>query len=123
MENLIDQPFSEFVKEKLFDPFGMIKSSYVWKDAYENEAEGHDRLGNALERSKWTDVNVAASLYSTVEDYSKFMSEVLQPSAADEYRLSKNTLEQMLTPQKEVYFSISWGLGWGIHHWVNCDSI
>jgi CubicO group peptidase (beta-lactamase class C family) len=123
VENLIDQPLSEFVKERLFDPFGMIKSSYVWNDAFEKEAEGHDRLGNALGRPKWTEVNVAASLYSTVEDYSKFVSEVLRASAADEYRLSRNTLEQMVTPQKEVYFSISWGLGWGIQHWGNHNSI
>jgi CubicO group peptidase (beta-lactamase class C family) len=122
VEHLTGEPLAEYMKTNLLEPFGMSRSSYVWSDAYEVEAEGHDGEGRSLGRPKYNEANAAASLYSTSTDYARFIVEILKPSGKDLFRLSEETIEEMLKPQVSVYFSISWGLGWGIEHSSYGDS-
>ncbi|HEU4406981.1 MAG TPA: serine hydrolase domain-containing protein [Polyangiaceae bacterium] len=63
--------------------------------------------------------NAAASLYTTVADYARFMAHVLGapvggPGAAGALR--ESTRRAMLTPQVRVSPGLSWGLGWGLEH-------
>lgn len=122
IEHLSGQPLADYMKENLLEPFGMHSSNYVWIDAYEKGAEGHDREGKPLGRPHWSKANAAASLYSTPTEFAKFIIKILQPSKKDPYHLSEDMVEEMLKPQIRVYFSISWGLGWGIQHSDNADS-
>lgn len=62
------------------------------------------------------EANPASSLYSTPTEYARFMSEIIQPSREDAYRLSEASIAEMLKPKIRVFFSITWGLGWGIQH-------
>lgn len=122
IEHLSRQTLAEYIRVNLLEPFGMHSSSYVWTDAYERGAEGHDREGKPLGRPKSSEANAAASLYSTPTDFAKFIIEILQPSKKDAYHLSEDMVEEMLKPQISVYFSISWSLGWGIQHSDDGDS-
>jgi len=122
VEHLVGQPLSEYMKVSLLEPFDMHRSSYVWTDDYEEEAEGHGRAGKPVGKPKWTEVNAASSLYSTAADYAKFVAEILHPSKRDSFRLSEEMVNEMLKPQINIYFSISWGLGWGIQHSSSQDS-
>jgi len=116
VEHLTGQPLADYMKANVLEPFEMRHSSYVLIDAYEKEAEGHDREGKPLGRPNWTKANAAGSLYSTATDYARFIIEVLKPSRRDAFRLSEETVREMLKPQVSVYFSIYWGLGWGVQH-------
>ena len=123
VERLTGQPLGQFMKESVLEPFGMNRSSFVWSDKYADEAEGHDSRGNPVGRPKWDEANAAASLYSTAIDFARFLSEVLTPRGRDAFRLGEDMVKEMVTPQVGVYFTISWGLGWGIQHSRTGDSI
>lgn len=116
VEHLSGKPLDEYMRENLLDPFGMCNSSYVWTEDFEGAAEAHDREGKPFGKKKSKEANPAASLCSTASDYARFVCEMIQPSRNNAYRLSEETVAEMLTPQIGVYFSISWGLGWGIQH-------
>ena len=50
-----------------------------------------------------------------MNDYAKFLIEILAPKPADAYRLSATTRQEMLRPQIKITDRFSWGLGWTIH--------
>ena len=57
--------------------------------------------------------NAAASLLTTVGDYTRFLSHVLTPSESG-IALSAAMRKQMLSPQVRLNSALQWGLGWGI---------
>ena len=57
--------------------------------------------------------NAAASLLTTVGDYTRFLTHVLTPPQ-DGISLSAATRKQMLSPQVRLNSALHWGLGWGI---------
>ena len=57
--------------------------------------------------------NAAASLLTTVGDYTRFLTHVLTPSESG-IALSAATRKQMLSPQIRLNSALQWGLGWGI---------
>jgi CubicO group peptidase (beta-lactamase class C family) len=122
IENMTGQPLDEFMKLNLLEPLGMQNSSFIWKEAFEMEAEAHGREGKPIGRQHWIEANGAGSLYSTPTDYARFVIEIIKPSKDDSYHLSKAMMEEMLNPQISIYFTISWGLGWGIQHSDDGDS-
>jgi CubicO group peptidase (beta-lactamase class C family) len=60
----------------------------------------------------------AGGQLTTPTDYAKFLIEVMQPRAADAFRLSKRSLDEMTRSQIDVGnfqgYSVSQGLGWWI---------
>lgn len=115
IEHLSGQPLEDYMKENVQEPFGMPSSSYVWNDAFEG-IEAHDAEGVPTGMMKKHEADPASSLYSTPTEYARFMCEIIQPSREDAYRLSEVSIVEMLKPRVRVFFSISWGLGWGIQH-------
>jgi CubicO group peptidase (beta-lactamase class C family) len=109
----------EFAKREIFEPLGMLRTSYVWNDLYAaNGATGHDRHGFAGQKRKVTKPNGGASLLTTARDYAVFLCAIMN----DEI-LAPKTIEMMLTPhvratkwedRKEVDANVCWGFGWGI---------
>ena len=57
--------------------------------------------------------NAAASLLTTVSDYTRFLTHVLTPSESG-IALSPAMRKQMLRPQIRLNSALQWGLGWGI---------
>jgi hypothetical protein len=57
--------------------------------------------------------NAAASLLTTVSDYTRFLTHVLTPSESG-IALSPAMRKQMLSPQIRLNSALQWGLGWGI---------
>jgi CubicO group peptidase (beta-lactamase class C family) len=120
-----------YMKANLFVPFGMRSSSYVWMDAYENQAaRPHDAKGTPLEKRKGTATTAAryaaaGQLQTTAIDYARFLTEVVDPKASDAFRLNMTNIQEMLRPQVNVsagdrskhITSISWALGWEVDHW------
>ncbi len=122
ISHVTGQPIEQFMKANVFVPFGMTSSGYVWNELFEKRASRpHDAAGKPLNNKKRTASDVAryaaaGDLHTTPSDYAKFLMEVINPKPADDFRLSKASLSQMLRPHVKVDELRSWSLGWQIIH-------
>jgi CubicO group peptidase (beta-lactamase class C family) len=131
--HLTGQPIDAYMRANLFAPFGMISSGYIWNDTFETHASRpHDPKGRPLDNNKRTATDVAryaaaGDLHTTPTDYAKFLIEVVNPKPSDTFRLTKDSLEEMLRPQVKVEtndeYSISWALGWRTAHTKDGDFV
>jgi CubicO group peptidase (beta-lactamase class C family) len=117
---------STTLKNRALNPFGMGHSGYVWTERWaENFAEPHDPEGNALKKAHPLPTDAAryasaGGLNTTTTDYAKFLAAVLDPKPANDFRLGKASIAEMLRPQIKlpangrIDDADSWGLGWAI---------
>ena len=99
------------MRKEVLDPLGMTRSCMVWRPEYEKmAANGHDLLGKPQEIRRYEESHVAASLYTTAEDYAKFVVAVL--AGRD---LRPEILKAMLTSQIDMdkEKGLGWSLGFG----------
>ena len=125
--------FDPYMKRNLFAPFGMVSSGYVWNESFgKHAARPHDRTGKPLESrppsaAALARYGAAGGLLTTATDYAKFLCEVINPPAQDEFHLSRASLAEMTRPQVKVAdgdgYSVWWGLGWPIVHAKGGDFI
>lgn len=116
----------DYLKSRLLVPFGMRASGYVWNDTFEiHSAQPHDGAGKPFAKAKPTASNAAryaaaGGLHTTPTDYAKFLIEILDPKSADDHRLNRASLVEMLRPQVTLDRSApvdgagSWALGWAV---------
>ena len=125
VETIAGKPANDFMREMVFQPLGMVHSSYIWTEEYDRlSATGHDLLGAATPKGKPAQMRAAASLHTTAQDYARFVLAVMNGTG-----LAAGTARQMLTGQvkldencldctesKPAHLSetLSWGLGWGL---------
>jgi CubicO group peptidase (beta-lactamase class C family) len=108
------------MQKRLLRPFHMDSSSYVWSEQLaKNLARPHGEHGEpqpfhkpaALDASRYA---AAGGLMTTPTDYAKFLMELIQPSPADEFHVSKRSHDEMIRPQFAFQdfdgYSVSWGL-------------
>ena len=131
VEHLKSMPLDTWIDDEVIRPLGMTGSSYVWQDRYGTcAARGYDGDGKLIERPPMTTPNAAYSLYTTPSAYAQFVAALLGP-AKDDRRLSRRSVDEMLTPHipvndlapwntewpaRSVQMSddVWWGLGWGL---------
>ena len=95
IEKLTRKTFEEIAIEKVFQPLGLLRSSFVWQRAYEgNYAVGHDANGKDLRIPKQNVANAAGSLSTTLEEYTAFFNFVLQQK--------ENRHQHLITPQIRI---------------------
>lgn len=120
----------ELMKRRLLEPLHMDNSSYIWQASYNSiAASGHDKQGEIKqqERSIYRATNVAYTLYTTPEDYAKFLIEMMKEDRSAPYSLSSEMLDEMMAIQSDVpdgtsmvrrngtsALSVHFGLGWKI---------
>lgn len=116
VEHLKGEPLKDIMAKRALEPLGMKNSSMVWQDKYENQAAvGHDVFSETNGRfRKRRRAVAAASLYTTAEDYARFVAAVL-----NDVGLKKETVAMMLTPQIDVDEDVYWGLGFGLEKTPN----
>ncbi len=133
IEKITGEPLEVYAKRTLFDPLNLKHTSFVWtKEIDSFISAGHDTAGNYLTRSKYTHANSAYTLYTTPEEYAKFLVKIMKPVSNENSSLSEKMKEEMITPQVGVYIrepidrpgnalglSVSWGLGWAIDSTVS----
>jgi CubicO group peptidase (beta-lactamase class C family) len=129
---LLGQSFETFMTKRLFEPFGMTSSRYVWNDeAARQMARPHDPDGKPIDNNKSTESGVArygsaGALLTTPTDYAKFVSEVIDPKPADAFRLKPENVREMLRPHVKLeggMYPASWALGWQVFHNKDRDFI
>jgi CubicO group peptidase (beta-lactamase class C family) len=129
VETITKKPLEELMRDRVFQPFGMTRTSMVWTSAFDSDyANGYDEQEKSLGPQKRKHAGAAGSMLTTPADFAQFMQAVLQGNG-----LSKKSKEEMLSPQLEIHskhmfppFSpetteenkairLSMGLGWGLY--------
>ncbi|MCJ7581125.1 MAG: beta-lactamase family protein [Candidatus Aminicenantes bacterium] len=111
IEHMKGESLQDIMQKMVIDPLDMTHSSMIWRDDYKtSSAVGHDVFGETTGRfRKRRQSHAGASLYTTAEDYAKFVAAVLNDSG-----LKMETVKEMLTPQIDCDKNVWWSLGFGI---------
>lgn len=133
LERFTGRPLEDWMKEKIFEPYGMTTSSYTWQPRFEaNYCHGHDEKGAVLEKDKDNAARAPSTLETTPEDYARFLHAVLNRKG-----LKESSWKEMFSPQIRIRsrqqfgsqeptadnddIELSYGLGWGLlktpHGW------
>lgn len=128
LEKLTGRGLEDLAKELIFKPLGMNRSSYQWQKAFEQDfAYGHTNEGKLYEKDTDNEPRSASTLETTAEDYTKFLTAVLQQKI-----LQPASMKVIFTPQIRIRsiaqfgplsekettlydgIQLSYGLGWGL---------
>lgn len=111
IERKFDQPFDKLVDYFLFKPLGM-RCSYLRWDAELDTlpyAGRFDQKGERYPLEKNTAVNAAASLITTIDDYTRFGLACLNASGLSEVLAEQIQTPQIIVPQVDhVGIGLSW---------------
>ncbi len=116
IEHIKGEPLRDIMRKMVIEPLGMKHSSLVWQEKYERQsAVGHDVFSETtgLFRKRKRS-HSGASLYTTAEDYAKFVTAVLKNRG-----LKENTVKEMLTSQINCDKNVFWSLGFGLERTEN----
>jgi CubicO group peptidase (beta-lactamase class C family) len=128
IEEMTGKDLETLAQEKIFQPLGMTRTSYIWKPEFEtNSAFPHDvygrQLGWKIQESR---PDAGGSMVTTASDYARFLSGILNAKGQ-----RKATVDEMLQPQVAIRYKrmfgpdawsmtdefqtihLSWSLGWG----------
>jgi CubicO group peptidase (beta-lactamase class C family) len=128
VETVTKKGLEELARQRIFKPFGMRRTSFVWQPAFESDyAVGHDKNGDTIPKARNRTAYAAGSMETTVADYTRFMRAVLLSK-----KLDPAFQRQMLTSQVQVggwkevsildssiaveskAMHVAYGLGWGL---------
>lgn len=128
LEKITGKPLEELAQEKIFKPLQMTSSSYKWQERFEKDyAYGYDEEGKMQEKDKDNAPRGAGTLETTLEDYSKFITAVLNKKI-----LKAKSYKEMFSRQIRIHsknqfgpgalqdgnwydaLELSYGLGWGL---------
>jgi CubicO group peptidase (beta-lactamase class C family) len=129
VETITKKPLEELMRGRVFQPFGMTRTSMVWQIAFESDsANGHDEYGRSLGPDRRPTADAAGSMQTTPRDFARFLEAVMSGE-----RLTKKTRELMLSPQIQILskhqfpslvfeptdenkaIRLSYGFGWGLY--------
>jgi CubicO group peptidase (beta-lactamase class C family) len=111
VEQLKGDKLENLMQKEVLNPLGMTRSCLVWREDYEKSmANGHDHFSKPEEFRKRQEAHAGATLYTTAEDYAKFVCAMLNGAG-----LRPETLKEMLTPQIDMdkEKGVGWSLGFG----------
>lgn len=114
VEKITGQPIEDWMRETVFLPLGMMRTSYLWREELaDNYAIPHNEIGRTSRKYLPEQGNTAHSLQTTAADYGKFLEALLQRKG-----LKKKTFKSMFAPQPKSQLEaakngLQWGLGFG----------
>jgi serine-type D-Ala-D-Ala carboxypeptidase/endopeptidase len=128
LEHKLGKSLEELMKENMFTPLGMNRSSYTWQTVFEDDyCLGHNATGGLYEKDKDNDARSASTLETTLDDYTLFTKAVLQnkvlkPSTTNEMfkaQIRLRSIQQfgplsLIDSTTNDRIQLSYGLGWGL---------
>jgi CubicO group peptidase (beta-lactamase class C family) len=113
LENRFKQPLEQLARKRLFEPYGMKNTRFVWDATIDESrfAVAHNKEGKPLDVHKHTTANAADLLLTTIDDYGRFAVNVLKSKG-----LSPEVFADMVRPQvqypsgKNLFFGLGWML-------------
>jgi CubicO group peptidase (beta-lactamase class C family) len=107
IEAVAGQDFEKFMRTHVLQPIGMKSSSMVWMPAFDSSAQVGQAGVLSPRPVRFLHAAAAASLYTTANDYGRFMAALFANGS-----VLTLTLKQPASVDEQL--RISWGLGWGI---------
>jgi CubicO group peptidase (beta-lactamase class C family) len=108
VESVMGQPLDEVMHELVLAPLGMARSSYRWNAQVAADLMPGTK-GNGVTRKglPFQQARAAFSLYTSVEDYARFLQALLK---------NDRMLAQVMSASVDVdpALGLRWGLGWGL---------
>lgn len=99
LEHITNKSFQTLMEEEVLRPMGMKNSNIVWNDSLENiAAYGHYELTKPRKLGKYRKSNAAYTLYTTAEDYMRF----IQKALLEGFGLKKSTHKLMMQKAAEA---------------------
>jgi len=127
VEEVTGRDLETLARQRVFDPLGMTRTSYVWQETFEaNAARPHDEFGRPKRLPRRTEPDAAGSMLTTAGDYARLLTAILQATGQ-----RKATVDEMLRSQIAISYEhmfgpgawrdtntyqdirLAWGLGWG----------
>jgi CubicO group peptidase (beta-lactamase class C family) len=128
VETVTGRPLDSLAREKIFEPFGMRRTSYLWQPAFESDfAVGHLENESTIPKNRRTKANAAGSMETTIADYTRFLAAVMRGEG-----LSAKAWKEMTSMQIAIHsarqfpsldtatttdndkIALGYGLGWGL---------
>ena len=129
VETITGRSLEDLMREHIFEPFGMTRTSMVWESRFESDyANGYDEYGRSLGPDRRPKADAAGSMLTTLSDFGQFMQAVMRGQG-----LRPETRDLMLSPQIQIIskhefptlaaettdenkpIRLSYGLGWGLY--------
>ena len=129
VETITHEPLAQLMRERIFAPFDMQRSSMVWEPRFEDDhVVEYDEHGVSLGTQRRKHADAAGGMQTTLHDYARFVLAALhgeglsraareQMFAAQIVIDSKHefpTFEKAQTVQNRA-IALSYGLGWGLY--------
>lgn len=116
LERVTGKEFCQSMREEILTPLEMADSYPVMcLELQKKESHKFDENGIMQPFRTWVDKegaaepNAAWSLYTTAQDYARFMLEILNHHG----HLSEEAFGRMTSVQNRAAEAVNWGLGWG----------
>ena len=114
VEEVSDQSFASYMKESVFEPLGMIHSTYVWDDSSSFLlAEFYNRDSTRSKHYRYTSL-AATSLYTSLSDLELFFQTHLEGKNKEPIGrnvVKPETVKMMREPHGQSMGVDIWGLG------------
>ena len=114
VEEVSDQSFASYMKESVFEPLGMIHSTYVWDDSSSFLlAEFYNRDSTRSKHYRYTSL-AATSLYTSLSDLELFFQTHLEGKNKEPIGrnvVKPETVKRMREPHGQSMGVDIWGLG------------
>ncbi len=117
IEKELETDLDTLSREGLIEPLGLLNTRFVWDDRFVQRSScGHDREGQVKSgRSYYDQANAAYTLYTSAEDYARFLVEILREDRTAPHSISATMRTQMLSAASHRDDKdADWGLGWGL---------
>ncbi len=129
IEEITQTKIDALAESRIYQPFGMTRTGYVWHESFgdENVAVGHLNNGLIDLKRKRTEAVAGGSLVTTLSDYTKFTEAMMQQKG-----LPKKLFNEMISQQIAIHsvtqfppitfetttenddIHLGYGLGWGL---------
>lgn len=107
IEQITGKGLEMIAQEKVFVPLGMSNTSYVWQERFATDlCLAHDATGKPYEFNRRGRADAAGSMNTTLDDYSKFFTALLQQKG-----LNKEGFKEMFSPQVRIRSKKQFGPG------------
>jgi CubicO group peptidase (beta-lactamase class C family) len=129
VESVTGKSIAELMREGIFRPLGMTRTSMVWEPSFESDyANAYDEGGMSLGPQRRRSGDAAGSMQTTLNDYARFVQAVLTGKLLDsrsttamlsaQIRIASvhefPTLSPEITTANDS-IHLSYGLGWGLY--------
>jgi CubicO group peptidase (beta-lactamase class C family) len=111
LERKFHKPLAELSASLIFEPLGMHDTHHSWDETIDETrfARWHDKEGKNAYSHQGTDTNAADDLLTTVEDYGRFGTWVLNGAG-----LPQALFDDMIQPRAGSTPNQGMGLGWEV---------